>query len=65
MSFRFLLHTVDGDDAGPFVTGAPNWEVGEKFLTGDGRHLRIVNILPLADAYPEGVYDSAWMVEPA
>ena len=34
MSFRYVLHTVDGDDAGEFVTAAPNWSVGETFLTG-------------------------------
>lgn len=64
MSFRYALQTVDGDDAGEFKVAVPNWSVGETFLTGDGRHLRIVKILPLIDERPESVFDAAWMVEP-
>jgi hypothetical protein len=39
----------------------PDWKIGDTFLTGDGRRLRIVDIVPeVADA---SVYVTRWMVE--
>ncbi|HEY0414926.1 MAG TPA: hypothetical protein VGC78_00955 [Gaiellaceae bacterium] len=43
---RYELRYGDGGYAGTFVTTSPTWEVGDVFSTGDGRTLRITNIVP-------------------
>jgi hypothetical protein len=44
--FRFLLTLEDGkpNDPAVFVTAVPNWTVGEEFLLGKGKRLRILAI---------------------
>lgn len=53
--FRFRLVLADGSPAGEFVTAVPDWKAGQKFLTGDGRRLRIVAVEP----EPPGAHRSA------
>jgi hypothetical protein len=49
------------NDVGEFVSATPEWDVGDRFTTGDGRRLRIVDMLETADDVR--VY-GAWVVEP-
>jgi hypothetical protein len=64
MSFRYALHTVDGDDAGEFHVAVPNWSVGEMFMTG-GRPASAHRQYPAARRRtPGAVFDAAWMIEP-
>jgi hypothetical protein len=62
--YRIVLRDLDGDDAGEFQTLTLAWGLGDVFTTGDGRKLRIVDMLPVpleADIRLGGL----WMVEPA
>ncbi|MGZ4332964.1 MAG: hypothetical protein ACXVRJ_01650 [Gaiellaceae bacterium] len=45
-SGRYELRYGDGAYAGTFVTTVPAWQVGDAFTTGDGRSLRITEIVP-------------------
>jgi hypothetical protein len=59
-----VLRDLDGDDAGEFRTAHIPWGLGDVFTTGDGRRLRIVDILPVVvDDDPR--VGGCWMVEPA
>jgi hypothetical protein len=51
------------DELGEFATIVPNWSVGDEFLVGDGRRLRIVGIVPAPDDV--GVFNAFWKVESA
>ena len=64
--FRFELRYRNGDDAGTFITAAPNWDAGMTFITGDGRKLRIVRIVPLdlIDEFADSPVCGFWEVEP-
>lgn len=64
--FRFELRYRDGEDAGTFVTAAPDWDAGMTFQTGDGRKLRIVRMVPLdlIDGYADSPVYGLWEVEP-
>ena len=42
---RYEMRYGDGTYAGTFVTGVPAWHVGDAFVTGDGRGLRITEIV--------------------
>jgi hypothetical protein len=61
--FRFRLFSPDGDDLGLFVTAVPNWDPGDKFLTGDGRRFRILAMVANEDEDDPIV--GLWEVEPA
>ena len=67
MSFRYELRSNDGTYAGTFVTSVPNWQVGDTFRTGDGRDLRITEIVPLelTEVSNERPAYTLWGVEPA
>jgi hypothetical protein len=67
MSFRYELRSSDGNYAGTFVTPVPNWQVGDTFQTGDGRDLRITEIVPveLIEVSNERPAYALWEVEPA
>jgi hypothetical protein len=67
MTFRYELRLNDGSYAGTFVTAVPNWQVGDTFTTGDGRDLRIIEIVPveLIEASSERPAFALWAVEPA
>ena len=60
---RFLLRDAEtGDAAGEFRVSSPVWGLGDVFVTGDGRRLRIVDML---DPPPErDDVDGLWLVEP-
>ena len=67
MSFRYELKTTDGDDAGTLETAVPDWQVGDTFRTGDGRHLRIVLMNPIErieEFHSRPLY-GLWQVKPA
>jgi hypothetical protein len=62
--FVFELRDAESlDSAGSFITSVPGpWDVGDTFMTSDGRWLRIVERLvddPPADPRCAGV----WLVE--
>ena len=67
MSFRYELRSNDGTYAGTFVTPVSNWQVGDTFRTGDGRDLRITEIVPveLIEVSSERPAFALWEVEPA
>ena len=60
-----LRDAESADTAGTFTTAVPGpWNIGDIFITGDGRRLRIVDIIdsePPDDPRCTGV----WLVEPA
>ncbi len=64
---RYELRDGDGNYAGTFVTTVPDWHVGDTFTTGDGRSLRITEIVPpeLIEAAPERPKHEQWEVAPA
>jgi hypothetical protein len=43
--FQYVLRDTDMNDVGQFVSATPEWDVGDRFTTGDGRRLRIVTCL--------------------
>jgi len=43
--FRYRLHTADGDDLGE-ATYAVMIKPGEEILVGNGRRLRVVDVVP-------------------
>ena len=49
IGFRYRPFSPAGDELGEFHTAVPNWQPGEKFLTGDGRRFRIVRIVPVGE----------------
>jgi hypothetical protein len=63
IGFRYAIHDAEGEDVGDFVTAVPNWSVGERFVTGDGRAFRILKIVPF-DYESESETNGMWMVEP-
>ena len=66
-TFRYELRSSDGKYAGTFVTPVPEWHVGDTFRTGDGRDLRITEIVPagLIELSKERPAFRLWEVEPA
>lgn len=66
-TFRYELRSSDGEYAGTFVTPVPEWHVGDTFQTGDGRDLRITQIVPaeLIVLSKERPAFRLWEVEPA
>jgi hypothetical protein len=60
--FRFRLYSDDMDELGEFETVVPNWSTGDEFMTGDGRRLRIVGIVPVPDNLD--VFNAFWKAEP-
>lgn len=62
--YRIVLRDLDGDDAGEFRTSTLAWGLGETFTTGDGRRLRIVDMLPVPES-DDPRLAGAWMVEAA
>jgi hypothetical protein len=67
VTFRYELRLDDGSYAGTFVTAVSNWQVGDTFTTGDGRDLRITQIVPveLIEVSSERPAFALWEVEPA
>jgi hypothetical protein len=67
VTYRYELRLGDGSYAGTFVTDVPNWQVGDTFTTGDGRDLRITQIVPveLIEVSSERPAFAQWEVEPA
>jgi hypothetical protein len=62
----FRLTYSDGEDAGEFQTVGTGWQVGDTFTTVDGRHLRIVRVVPIermSEFLDEPEY-GIWEVEP-
>lgn len=62
---RYELRYESGGYAGTFVTAEAAWAVGDVFTTGDGRTLRITEIVPAeqieaSDRPKHGL----WEVEP-
>ncbi len=66
VSFRYELRSHDGAYAGTFVTSLPDWHVGDTFTTGDGRALRITEVVPveLIEVSNERPAYALWEVEP-
>ena len=66
-SGRYELRDGDGNYAGTFVTAVPEWHVGDTFVTGDGRRLRITAIVPpeLIEAAADRPAHEEWEVAPA
>jgi hypothetical protein len=69
--FRNLLVLPDGEinDPAVFLTPVPNYDVGEVFMLGDGKQLRIVHLdLELDEAAVEHLFQQGingiWIVEP-
>ena len=59
---RFELRYLCGCCAGTFVTTVPDWAVGDVFTTGDGRTLRITEIvshelIELSDRPKHGLWE--------
>jgi hypothetical protein len=46
--FRYLLHGADGDDLGE-ATYAKMIKAGEEILVGNGRRLRVLDVVPFDD----------------
>jgi hypothetical protein len=46
--FRYRLHSPDGDDLGE-ATYAVMIKVGEEVLVGNGRRLRVLDVVPFAE----------------
>ena len=61
--FRFRLYSDECDEVGEFETVVPNWSVGDKLTTGDGRRFRILGIVGLLDDV--GIYNALWKVQRA
>jgi hypothetical protein len=55
--FPYVLRNTEMKDAGEFMSATPEWDAGDRF-TGDGRRLRIVDMLETEsddlDAYGAG-----------
>ena len=60
MAFRFVLRNRHGDDAGMFVTAAPEWRVGDVDMRKPGDYFRIVEMEEPLDDEAHGV----WTVDP-
>ena len=66
--FRFLLVFEDGGAPDPdeLVTAAPNWKVGETFLTGQREQFRILRIeAEIADELIDRGISAVFTVEAA
>ena len=62
---RFALEDEMGRSLGVFESRRRGWRIGDWLLTGEGRRLQIVGVLP---ARPTDDLDDAceiWLVEPA
>jgi len=57
MPFRYLLRNRHGDDAGMFVTAAPEWREGDVYMLKPGD--RILEMIKPADDDTHGV----WVIE--
>jgi hypothetical protein len=62
--FPYVLRDAETmDDVGVFTSATSAWGLGEPFTTGDGRRLRIVDMLPSSS--PDVRDGGVWLVEPA
>lgn len=64
---RYELRDSDGVYTGTFVTTVPEWHVGDTFVTGDGKSLRITAIVApeLIEATAQRPAHELWEVAPA
>jgi hypothetical protein len=60
--YKYRLHELDGSDAGE-VHYAFVPKPGEEILTGDGRKLRVVDVIDVEE--PDSLYRGMLRVEPA
>jgi hypothetical protein len=54
-----------GSYVGTFVTERAAWQIGDAFTTGDGRALRITDIVAPRRSTQLPAYTDRWRVEPA
>ena len=64
MAFRHELCDVHGRYIGTFVTEIERWQIGDAFTAGDGRALRITDIVAPERSSERPVYTDRWNVEP-
>jgi hypothetical protein len=63
--YHYRLYNRDGDEVGQLESLIPNWQVGETYMTGDGRRFRI-SIVGLDESDDSsGRWQAAFMVEAA
>jgi hypothetical protein len=64
--FRFVLRDTDMNDLGSVTFSTTTWSLGDVFTTGDGRKLRIVDMLNLPEQDAVDLrLGGVWVVEPA
>lgn len=63
-AFRHELRDADGSYVGTFVTAIAAWQIGDAFTTGDGRALRITDIVAPERSSRIPAYTDRWNVEP-
>lgn len=64
VAFRHELCDAHGSYVGTFVTENEPWQVGDAFTTGDGRALRITEILAPERSSRLPAFTDRWNVEP-
>ena len=64
-NFRHELSDMHGSYTGTFVTQVERWQVGDVFITGDGRTLRITAIAASEGSSNRPAYTDRWSVEAA
>lgn len=61
---RFALEDETGRSVGVFESHRRGWRIGDWLLTGDGRRLQIVGVMPALEDDAAAVCE-VWLVEPA
>ena len=64
VAFRHELCDAHGSYVGTFVTEIEPWQIGDAFTTGDGRALRITDIVAPERSSGRPAYTDRWNVEP-
>ena len=64
VAFRHELCDADGGYVGTFVTEIEPWRIGDAFTTGDGRALRITDIVAPERSSRLPAFTDRWNVEP-
>jgi hypothetical protein len=60
-----VLRDTDMNDLGSVTFSTPQWGLGDVFTTGDGRKLRIVDVLELPESEAVDLrLGGVWVVEP-
>jgi hypothetical protein len=62
---RFALQDELGRMVGIFTSHRRGWRIGDWVLTGDGRRLQIVGVLPAVHADDDSGVSEVWLVESA